>query len=81
MPKYIYGMTHWCLEEGQIISSEDVFQKISKVELLISVMHCHIEGTLQETKQPRKFFNQVFTGLLYLETILNGLNIVINVRE
>ena len=40
-----------------------------------------MEGTLQETKQPRKFSNQVFTGLLYSETILNGLKIVINVRD
>ena len=39
------------------------------------------EGTLQETEQPRKFSNQVFTGLLYSETILNGLNIVMDVRE
>ena len=54
---------------------------MSKVELLISVMHHHMEDTLQETEQPRKFSNQVFTSILYLETILNGLNIVINVRE
>ena len=54
---------------------------MSKVELLISVMHHHMEDTLQEIEQPRKFSNQVFTSVLYLETILNGLNIVINVRE
>ena len=54
---------------------------MSKVELLISVMHHHTEGTLQETKQPKKFSNQVFIGLLYSETVLNGLNIVIDVRE
>ena len=46
---YIYGMTHYCLEEGQIKSSDDVCQKMSKVELLINVMHQHMEGTLQET--------------------------------
>ena len=51
------------------------------MELLISVMYRHMEDTLQETKEPRKFSNQVFTGLLYSETVLNGLNIVINVRE
>ena len=54
---------------------------MSKVELLISVMHDHTEGTLQEIEQPRKFSNQVFIGLLYLETIMNGLNIVIDVKE
>ena len=40
-----------------------------------------MEGTLQETEHPRKIFNQVFTGLLYSVTVLNELNIVINVRE
>ena len=54
---------------------------MSKVELSISVMHLHMEGTLQEIEQPRKFSNEVFTSLLFPETILNGLNIVINDRE
>ena len=72
-------MTHYCLKEGQIRSSEDVFQKMSKVELLISVMHHHMEDTLQEIEQP--ISNQVFTGIPYSETVLNGLNIVIDVRE
>ena len=44
-------------------------------------MHHHMEDTLEEIEQPTKFFNHVFIGLLYSETILNGLNIVINVRE
>ena len=35
-------------------------------------MHHHMEDTLQETKQPRKFSNQVFIGLLNLKTVLNG---------
>ena len=73
-------MTHYFLEEGQIKSSEDVCHK-NKVELLINVMHHHMEGILQETEQPRKFSNQVFIGLLYSEIVLNGLNIVIDVRE
>ena len=51
------------------------------MKLLINVMHHHMEETLQETKQPRKFSNQVFIGLPYSETVLNMLNIVINVRE
>ena len=51
------------------------------MELLISVMHHHMEGTLQETEQPRKFSNQVITGLLYSEIILNGLSIVIDFKE
>ena len=54
---------------------------MSKVELLISVMHYHMEHTLQETEHPRKFSNQVFTSLLYSKAVLNGLNIVIDVRE
>ena len=54
---------------------------MNMVELLISVMHHHMEDTLQETEQPKKFSNKVFTGLLYSETILNELNIVIDVRE
>ena len=36
---------------------------------------CHASpygGTSQDKEQPRKFSNQVFIGLLYLETILNG---------
>ena len=48
MLEYIYGMTHCCLEEGKIRSSEDVCQKMSKVELLISVMHHHMDDILQE---------------------------------
>ena len=74
-------MIHCCLEEEHIISSKGVFLKMSKEELLISVMHHHMEGTLQEAKQPKKFSNQVFTGLLYSKIVLNGLNIVIDVRE
>ena len=44
-------------------------------------MHHHIEDTLQETGQPRKFYNQDFIGLLFSETVLNGLNIVIDAKE
>ena len=33
------------------------------------------------TAQPRKFSNQVFTGLLYSEIVLNRLNIVKDVKE
>ena len=35
-------------------------------------MHYHMDDTLQEIKQPRKFSNQVFIGLLYSRTVLNG---------
>ena len=44
-------------------------------------MHHHMEDTLQETEQPIKFSNQVFIGLLYSNTVLNGLYIMIIVRE
>ena len=81
MSESIYGMTYYCLEEGQIRSSENECKKMSKVELLINVMHHHMEGTLQEIEQPRKFSNQVFTYLPHSETVLNGLNIMINFRE
>ena len=72
MQEFIYGMTHCCLEERQIISSEDVFQKLNKVEFWINVMHHHMEDTLQGIEQPRKFSNQVFIGQLYSKTVLNG---------
>ena len=81
MPKFKYGMTYCCLEERQIRSSEDVYHKLNKVKFLINVMNHHMEDTLQETKQPRKFSNLVFTDPLYLETVLKGLNIVIDARE
>ena len=74
-------MTHCCLEEGQIKSSEDVYQKLNKVKFCINVMHHHREDTLQETEQPKKFSNHVFNSLLYLETVMNGLNILIDARE
>ena len=35
-------------------------------------MHHHIEDTLQETRQPKKFSNQVFIGLLFSKIVLNG---------
>ena len=81
MSEFMYWMTHCCFEEGKIGSSEDVYQKMSKVELLINVMYQHMEGTLQEKEQPRKLSNQVFTSLLYSKIVPNGLNIVIDVRE
>ena len=65
-------MAHFCLEEGHIKLSEDVCQKMSKVELLINVMHHHMENTLQEKEQHIKFFNKVFIGLLYSKTVMNG---------
>ena len=81
MPEFTYGMIHFCLEEGKIRSLEDVYQKLNKVKFWIDVMHHHMEDTLQETEQPRKFFNQVFIGLLYSDNVLNGLNIVINANK
>ena len=36
------------------------------------VMHHHMEDILQEIKQPRKFSNQVFIGLIYSMNVLNG---------
>ena len=74
-------MTYCCLEKEQIRLSGDVYQKLNKVKFWINVMHHHMDDTLQETGQPRKFSNQESTSLLYSETILNGLNIVIDVRE
>ena len=44
-------------------------------------MHHHMEDTLQETRQLRKFSNQDFIGLLYSKIVLNGYNIVMLVRE
>ena len=45
---------------------------------------CHASpygGHFAGERTTQKFFNQVFTGLLYSEIVLNGLNIVIDVRE
>ena len=39
--------------------------------IMEKVMHHHMEDTLQEIKQPRKFSYQVFISLLYSRTILN----------
>ena len=66
MLEFIYGMTHYYLEEGQIRSSKEVYQKLNKVKFWINAMHHHMPE---------------FTGLLYLEIVLNGLNIVIDVKE
>ena len=44
-------------------------------------MYHHMEDTLQEIEQPRKFSNEVFIDQLYSEVVLNGLNIMKYVRE
>ena len=36
------------------------------------LQECHMEDTLQETKQPTKFSNQVFIRQLFLRIVLNG---------
>ena len=38
-------------------------------------------GHFARDKTPIKFSNQVFIGLLYSRTVLNGLDIVIDVKE
>ena len=47
-------------------------KKKNNVEFLINVMHQHMEDTLEEKEQLIKFSNQVFIGLLYSKTVLNG---------
>ena len=69
---FIFGIIHYFSEEGQIRLSEDVFQKQNKVEFLINVMHHHMEDTFPKREHPIKFSNQVFIGLLYSKTVLNG---------
>ena len=69
------------LEDEHIRLLEDVYQRQNKLELWINVIHHHMEDTLQETEQPRKFSSQVFIGQLYSKTIMNGSNIVTYVRE
>ena len=78
---FIYGMTHCFLEEDHIILLEYVYQRQNKLELWINAIHHHMEDTLQETKQLIKFSSQFFIGQLYLEIVMNGSNIVTNVRE
>ena len=78
---FIYGMTHCFLENEQIRLLEDVYQRQNKPKLWINAIHHHMEDTLQETKQKKYFSSQIFIGQLYLKTVLNGLNIVTDVRE
>ena len=59
----------------------DVYQRQNKLELWIDVIHHHMENTLQETEQLRKFSSQVFIGQLCLKIVMNGSNIVTVVRE
>ena len=77
----MYGMTHCFLEEEQIKLLEDVYQRLNKLELWINVIHHHMEYTLQETEQLKKFSSQVFISQLYSEIVMNESNIVIDVRE
>ena len=62
MLDFIYGMTHFFLEEEQIRSSEDLFQRQNRLELWINAMHNYMEDTWQEIEQPTKFSSQVFIG-------------------
>ena len=78
---FIYGMTHCFLENEHIRLLEDVYQRKNKLELWINVIHHHMEDTLQETEHPIKFSSQVFISQLYSKIVLNGLNIVTDVRE
>ena len=41
MPEFIYGITHYCLEEGHIKLLGDLYQKQNKVKFLINSMHHH----------------------------------------
>ena len=78
---FIYGMTHWFLEEEHIRLLEDVYQRQNKLELWINAIHYHMEDTLQETEQLRKLSSRVFIGQLYSKIVMNGLNTVTDVRE
>ena len=40
-----------------------------------------MEGIMQEIAQEQRYYNLVSIGLLYLRTVLNMLNLVINVKE
>ena len=59
---FIYGMTHCFLEEELIRLLEDVYQRQNKLELWINAIQQHMEDTLQEIENPRKFSSQVFIG-------------------
>ena len=81
MSGFIYGKTHCFLEEDQIRLLEDMYQRQNKLELWIDAIHHHMDDTLQEKEQLRKIFGQVFIGQLYLKIVMNGSNIVTDVRE
>ena len=78
---FIYGMTHYFLEEEQIRLLEDVYQRQNKLELWINAIHHHMDDTLQETEQLKKFSSQVFISQLYSGIVMNGSNIMTDVRE
>ena len=81
MPGFIYGMTHCFLEEEHIRLLEDLYQRPNKLELWIDAIYHHTEDTLHEIEQLRKFSSQVFISQLYLKIVMNGSNIVTDVRE
>ena len=66
------GMTHYYSKEELIRSSGGVYQKVNRTKFYKDVMHHLMKDTLQETKQPTKFSNQVFIGLLFSRIVLNG---------
>ena len=47
----------------------------------INDIHHHMGDTLQEKEQLIKFSSQVFIGQLYSKIVMNGSNIVKDVRE
>ena len=54
MLDFTYGMIHCYLEEEQITSSGDVYQRQNKVKFWINVMQHNMEDTLQRIEQKIK---------------------------
>ena len=58
-----------------------MYHKVNRAKFYKNVMHHPMEDTFQGTKQPTKFSNQVFIGLLFSRIVLNGLKFVISAKE
>jgi hypothetical protein len=77
----IFGMTQFFIRRVWIVSLYVVYLSMNNMLLLEIVVIVHMEVIMQEIAQLLRYYNLVFTGLLYLKIVLNMLNHVINVKE
>jgi hypothetical protein len=77
----IFGMTHFFIGRVWMESLDDVYLSMINRLLLEIVMIVRMEVIMQEIAQLQRYYNLVFTCLLYLRIVLSMLNHVINVKE